>query len=64
MVLAFRDNHQAAVTIPPGDTLELIGPAQDDRFVIVSVRGKEFLVFESDIRKGGEYLSTGLVQGP
>jgi hypothetical protein len=44
MVRAFRDNHQAAVTIPPGDTLELIGPAQDDRFVIVSIKGEEFLV--------------------
>jgi hypothetical protein len=64
MVLAFRDNHQAAVTIPPGDTLEVIGPAQDDRFVIVSIKGEEFLVFESDIRKGGEFLSPGLMQGP
>ena len=38
--------------------------AQDDRFVIVSIKGEEFLVFESDIRKGGEFLSPGLVQGP
>ena len=64
VVLAFRDNHQAAVTVPPGDIFEVIGPAQDDRFVIVSVKGEDFLVFESDLRKGGEFLSPGFVQGP
>jgi len=62
MVLAFRDNHHAAVTVLPGDILEVIGPAQDDRFVIVSIKGEEFLVFEPDIREGGEFLSAGLVE--
>ena len=62
MVLALRDNHHAAVTVLPGDILEVIGPAQDDRFVIVSINGEEFLVFEPDIRGGGEFLSAGLVE--
>jgi hypothetical protein len=56
MVLAFRDNHQAAVTVSPGDILEVIGPAQDDRFVIVSIKGEEFLVLESDLRTRAELL--------
>jgi hypothetical protein len=42
-VLPFRDNHQAAVTVLPGDILEVIHPAQDDRFVVVSIKGEEFL---------------------
>ena len=54
-VLAFRDIHQAAVTVfPPGAILEVIGPAQYDRFVIVSIKGEEFLVFDSDLRTRGE----------
>ena len=56
MVLAFRDNHHAAVTVLPGDILEVIGPAQDDRFVIVIIKGEEFLVLESDLRTRGELL--------
>ena len=61
MVLAFRDNHHAAVAVRPGEILEVIGLAQDDRFVIVSIKGEEFLVFESDIRTRGEILSVGAV---
>jgi hypothetical protein len=64
MVLAFRDNHHAAVAVRPGDIFEVIGLAQDDRFVIVSIKGQEFLVFESDIRTRGEILSPGVVQTP
>ena len=36
MVLAFKDNHQAATTIPAGQVVELIGPAKDDRFFVIS----------------------------
>ena len=61
MVLAFQDNHHAAVAVRPGEILEVIGLAQDDRFVIVSIKGEEFLVFESDIRTRGEILSAGVV---
>lgn len=54
MVLAFRDNHQAAVTIPAGKIVDLIGPAEDDRFLIVSVEGEQFHVFASDLAERGK----------
>jgi hypothetical protein len=56
MVLAFRDNHQAAVTIPAGKIIQLIGPAEDDRFVVVSVDGEQFLVFASDLANRAEQV--------
>ena len=56
-VLAFGDNHHAAVTVPPGDLLEVIGPAQDDRFVIVSIKGEQLLLLESDLSTRGERLA-------
>lgn len=49
MVLAFKDNLDAAVTVPPGKVIEVMGPAEDDRFAIIRVDGEEFLVFESDL---------------
>ena len=49
MVLAYRNNHEAAVTIPAGKSIEIVGPAKDDRFVIVKADGEEFLVFETDL---------------
>jgi len=58
-VLAFRDNHQAAVMFPPGVILQLMRPAQDDRFVIVNIKGEEFLVLESDLRTRGELFPFG-----
>ncbi len=57
MVLAFRDNHQAAVTLPAGEVLEVVGPAQDDdRFVVVDARGEQFLIFECDLMYRGKSL--------
>lgn len=49
MVLARGDNHDAAVTIPPGSTFRVLGPDLDDRFVVVRFRREEFLVFASDL---------------
>src|SRR5579862_6703435 len=43
MVLAFRNNHQAAVTIPENHLFDVIGTDRDDRFVIVRIREEEFL---------------------
>lgn len=54
MVLAFRDNHDAAVTIQAGEIFKVVGPAQDDRFVVVVVKGEQFLVFESDLKSRGK----------
>jgi len=56
MVLAYRDNHQAATTIPAGKTIDVIGPAEDDRFCVVNSDGEEFLVFESDLMDRGTLL--------
>jgi len=50
MVLASGDNHQAAVTIPAGTTIEVIGPvASDDRFLVIRAGDEEFHVFASDL---------------
>jgi hypothetical protein len=57
MVLAFRDNHHAAVPIPPGEEIDLVGPAEDDRFVIVRANGEEFLVFETDLSSRATLLT-------
>lgn len=56
IALAFRDNHQAAVTIPENEVLEVTGSAPDDRFVIVRVREEELLVFASDLHDRGKRL--------
>lgn len=53
MVLAFRDNHQAAVSIQAGEIFDVVAPAQDDRFVIVDLKGEQFLVFEADLKDRG-----------
>ena len=57
MVLAFRDNHHAAVTIQAGEIFEVVGPAQDDRFVVIDVKGKQFLAFDCDLKARGELIS-------
>lgn len=54
MVLAFKDNHRAAVTMQAGEVFKVVGPAQDDRFVIVDVKGERFLVFECDLKYRGK----------
>ncbi len=59
MVLAFRNNHQAAVTIPADCVFEVMGSDLDDRFVIVRVRGEEFLVFVSYLHDRGTRLGEG-----
>jgi hypothetical protein len=49
MVLAMNDNHQSAVPIEAGKIVDVVGSAEDDRFVIVSVEGEQFLAFASDL---------------
>lgn len=56
LCLAFRDNHHAAVTIQAGQVFEVIGPAQDDRFVVVEVKGDRFLIFDSDLKDFGKLV--------
>lgn len=55
MVLAFKDNHQLAVTIPEGSTVEVIGPAEnDDRSLVLSVNDEPFHAFASDLADGAQ----------
>lgn len=56
MVLAIRDGHHAAVTIQAGEIIEVTGPAQDDRFVAIDVRGEQFLAFDCDLKGHGELI--------
>lgn len=56
LCLAFRDNHHAAVTIQANQVVEVIGPAEDDRFAVVEVNGDQFLVFDSDLKDFGKLV--------
>lgn len=56
LCLAFRDNHHAAVTIRAGQVFEVIGSAEDDRFVVVEVKGDQFLIFDSDLKEFGKLV--------
>jgi hypothetical protein len=49
MVLGNRDNHDAAVSVPPGKVIEVLGSAQDDRFLRIQVDGEVFEAFECDV---------------
>jgi len=59
LVLAFKDNHQAAVPVPAGTIVDVLFGA-DDRFVTVVVDGEEFHAFAEDIREQGTLLQRGL----
>ena len=41
MALAIRDEHLAAVTIPAGKIVEVLGPAPDGRFVVALADDKQ-----------------------
>ena len=50
MVLAFENNHQAAVTVPAATCIEVVGPVEnDDRFLLISVDHAQFHIFASDL---------------
>jgi len=55
MVLAFRDHHQAAVTIPAGTLIEVVGPVEDDdRFLLIKADDGQFHIFASDLADRAE----------
>jgi hypothetical protein len=56
MVLASGDNHQAAIPIPAGKIVDVVGSTEDDRFVVISVDGEEFVAFASDLVDGASQL--------
>ena len=47
--LALQGNHQAATTIPAGQTVEVIGYADDARFYLVTINGAQFHMFSVDL---------------
>lgn len=51
MVLGSAGNHHAAVTVPAGKMIEILGPAQDDRFVRIQVDGEQFEAFQTDVQE-------------
>ncbi len=51
LVLSFLDNQDTALPILQGQVFETIGPSDDDRFIVVKVKGQQFLVFESDVKQ-------------
>ena len=60
MVLACRDNHEAAVTIPAGAVIELIGPVEsDDRFVAIRSGDELFHIFASDLASRADRFADG-----
>lgn len=56
MVLAFRDNHKVALHVSPGEIFEVVGRAEDNRFLVAEVRGERLLVFECDLEDRGQIL--------
>jgi hypothetical protein len=50
LVLSFLDNQDTALPILQGQVFETIGPSADDRFIVVKVKGQQFLVFASDVK--------------
>jgi hypothetical protein len=56
MVLASGDNHQAAIPIPAGKIVDVVGSTEDDRFVVISVNGERFLAFASDLVDGASQV--------
>ena len=55
MVLASKDNHQAAVTIQAGTNIEVIGPVEnDERFLVIKAGNEEFHIFASDLAARAE----------
>jgi hypothetical protein len=57
MVLAFKDNHQAAVTLPAGKLIEIVGPVDDDdRFLLINADDGQFHIFASDLAGRAEQI--------
>ena len=58
MVLALRGNHQAAVTIPAGTMVDVLGLAEDDRFVVITMEGEQFHAFATDVADRARKVKT------
>ncbi len=54
--LAFGKNHRVVTTIQAGQVVDLIGPAEDKRFVVVSVNDEQLEIFASDLAARGKQI--------
>jgi len=64
-VLAFKDNHQLAVTVRAGRIVEIVGPVEnDDCFIVPSMNDEQFHAFTSDLVGGAECLLAHETAGP
>lgn len=50
MALAYRDDHRGTITISRGKLIRVIGPAEDDRFLVIEMDGERFQAFETDLK--------------
>ena len=50
-----RDDH-STITIPAGEVVTVVGDAADRRLVVVNIRGKELLMFESQLKLYGRQI--------
>ena len=55
--LAFGENHPVVTTIQAGQVVDLIGPAEDKRFVIVILNGEQLEIFASDLAVRGKLIT-------
>jgi hypothetical protein len=49
-LLAFLDNHDAALPVRAGKEILISALPEDERFLLVKVDGQEFHAFASDVR--------------
>ncbi len=54
MLLAFGDNHDAALPALPGRVIQVRDLPEDERFVVVTIDGQEFHAFASDLQDSCE----------
>ena len=63
VALTSRNNHQGAVTIQAGEIFEVVGRAQDERFVVAKVRGEQVLIFDYDLKDRGKPVHGQIARG-
>lgn len=49
LAIASRDRYTVVISIPPGRIVNVLGPAEDKRFVIAGVGGERVDVFAADL---------------
>jgi hypothetical protein len=49
LAITSGDRYAAVVTIPPGRIVNVLGPAEDERFVIAGVGSERVDIFASDL---------------